>query len=103
MIRRPPRSTLFPYTTLFRSPQGGLGLAGGDVVRCVKAREVLADDLLRSVSLDLLRTGVPAHDDARRIEQVDRVVPHAPHEEPEPLLARAQRLLGLPAIGDVDP
>src|SRR3712207_7554270 len=24
MIRRPPRSTLFPYTTLFRSPPGGL-------------------------------------------------------------------------------
>src|SRR2546430_16884255 len=24
MIRRPPRSTLFPYTTLFRSPVGGL-------------------------------------------------------------------------------
>src|SRR3989442_11928471 len=23
MIRRPPRSTLFPYTTLFRSPRGG--------------------------------------------------------------------------------
>src|SRR2546422_7774647 len=23
MIRRPPRSTLFPYTTLFRSHQGG--------------------------------------------------------------------------------
>src|SRR3712207_8632715 len=23
MIRRPPRSTLFPYTTLFRSVQGG--------------------------------------------------------------------------------
>src|SRR5258707_10146574 len=23
MIRRPPRSTLFPYTTLFRSPQSG--------------------------------------------------------------------------------
>src|SRR2546422_11648472 len=23
MIRRPPRSTLFPYTTLFRSIQGG--------------------------------------------------------------------------------
>src|SRR3712207_8359200 len=27
MIRRPPRSTLFPYTTLFRSAQGvGVGL-----------------------------------------------------------------------------
>src|SRR3989442_5822541 len=36
MIRRPPRSTLFPYTTLFRSGVGGRGtharttvLAGG--------------------------------------------------------------------------
>src|SRR2546430_13255700 len=26
MIRRPPRSTLFPYTTLFRSPVAGLEL-----------------------------------------------------------------------------
>src|SRR6266516_1879148 len=26
MMRRPPRSTLFPYTTLFRSPRGGFGL-----------------------------------------------------------------------------
>src|SRR3712207_7505227 len=25
MIRRPPRSTLFPYTTLFRSTPGGFG------------------------------------------------------------------------------
>src|SRR2546430_4050707 len=25
MIRRPPRSTLFPYTTLFRSEQGRVG------------------------------------------------------------------------------
>src|SRR5260370_29618104 len=25
MIRRPPRSTLFPYTTLFRSPNAGVG------------------------------------------------------------------------------
>src|SRR3712207_8483636 len=25
MIRRPPRSTLFPYTTLFRSPQPAVG------------------------------------------------------------------------------
>src|SRR5690554_7737406 len=28
MIRRPPRSTLFPYTTLFRSPD--YGQPGGD-------------------------------------------------------------------------
>src|SRR3712207_7380468 len=33
MIRRPPRSTLFPYTTLFRSgrvPDGGRGMNGAD-------------------------------------------------------------------------
>src|SRR2546429_637632 len=28
MIRRPPRSTLFPYTTLFRSAQARVGGAG---------------------------------------------------------------------------
>src|SRR2546422_6038983 len=30
MIRRPPRSTLFPYTTLFRSPDLGARLPGRD-------------------------------------------------------------------------
>src|SRR2546427_12758591 len=29
MIRRPPRSTLFPYTTLFRSPRRGRGAGAG--------------------------------------------------------------------------
>src|SRR2546428_1830062 len=34
MIRRPPRSTLFPYTTLFRSPSHGAraGLADQSIV-----------------------------------------------------------------------
>src|SRR2546430_8911107 len=32
MIRRPPRSTLFPYTTLFRSVVAAHGLDGGGVV-----------------------------------------------------------------------
>src|SRR3712207_7517120 len=35
MIRRPPRSTLFPYTTLFRSP-----VLAGDVRRVVGERLV---------------------------------------------------------------
>src|SRR3712207_7925947 len=30
MIRRPPRSTLFPYTTLFRSARGRFGLTDYD-------------------------------------------------------------------------
>src|SRR5256884_6845332 len=33
MIRRPPRSTLFPYTTLFRSPLHGHHVLSGDAVR----------------------------------------------------------------------
>src|SRR2546422_6218385 len=51
MIRRPPRSTLFPYTTLFRSlqssacavcpsggcPAGAQGDARSSDVRCVRA------------------------------------------------------------------
>src|SRR5689334_10762098 len=32
MIRRPPRSTLFPYTTLFRSVRTGIKVASGDYV-----------------------------------------------------------------------
>src|SRR5256885_4621746 len=36
MIRRPPRSTLFPYTTLFRSGSRGRGVA--DVVRAGRRR-----------------------------------------------------------------
>src|SRR5256885_5223785 len=32
MIRRPPRSTLFPYTTLFRSVKGVLAGAAGGVI-----------------------------------------------------------------------
>src|SRR3712207_6874889 len=34
MIRRPPRSTLFPYTTLFRSPL--IGLAADEAVEAVE-------------------------------------------------------------------
>src|SRR3712207_7858387 len=43
MIRRPPRSTLFPYTTLFRSPRGGvLDLDVALVVELELADEELA-------------------------------------------------------------
>src|SRR5260221_3647118 len=35
MIRRPPRSTLFPYTTLFRSPQDGHHQPGSGRLLCL--------------------------------------------------------------------
>src|SRR3712207_8289600 len=53
MIRRPPRSTLFPYTTLFRSPRIGQG----------RARQIL-----------LYHTQLSATE-AERIGLVDAVVP----------------------------
>src|SRR5690242_21317556 len=34
MIRRPPRSTLFPYTTLFRSQRGNEAHIRGSVAEC---------------------------------------------------------------------
>src|SRR5258708_26197228 len=37
MIRRPPRSTLFPYTTLFRSTMGEVMLPSNDLERIVGA------------------------------------------------------------------
>src|SRR5256885_12321262 len=52
MIRRPPRSTLFPYTTLFRS--GGF--------RCEAAAVVLDLDL-QSVPAIGARAGMQAHAD----------------------------------------
>src|SRR2546429_2780585 len=41
MIRRPPRSTLFPYTTLFRSAEFTENIING-VERPVKAAELFA-------------------------------------------------------------
>src|SRR5438034_8318186 len=55
MLRRPPRSTLFPYTTLFRSGEGLL-VGGGHVVH-------RAPDLLEEA---------PDADDAGIAEVADR-------------------------------
>src|SRR3712207_4701892 len=41
MIRRPPRSTLFPYTTLFRSAAGAVAAVGGVPVLLAPLLQVL--------------------------------------------------------------
>src|SRR5260370_15298354 len=43
MIRRPPRSTLFPYTTLFRSLARGRAGAGSRHARAVRPRRATRD------------------------------------------------------------
>src|SRR5256886_16410119 len=47
MIRRPPRSTLFPYTTLFRSGQAAPAQLRGDADRALTAPGVPDDIVLR--------------------------------------------------------
>src|SRR2546425_4949775 len=37
MIRRPPRSTLFPYTTLFRSAENESGVPAATIVEVARA------------------------------------------------------------------
>src|SRR2546422_8285529 len=60
MIRRPPRSTLFPYTTLFRSPaalrcrgRGGAGNARSDP----KLLRVLRGCVERAAAAGAVRAG----------------------------------------------
>src|SRR2546427_5312838 len=51
MIRRPPRSTLFPYTTLFRSPQSASGRAVRRAPGVQRGGRVAARDDRRRASL----------------------------------------------------
>src|SRR3712207_9110433 len=57
MIRRPPRSTLFPYTTLFRSLLGGRRAAqpGADIHRDLRA--ILLLEFQPAVAQRLTRGG----------------------------------------------
>src|SRR5438105_8209441 len=55
MLRRPPRSTLFPYTTLFRSADRGADDPG--TARCLRLRARRRDDA---------RQLAPAHRPRRR-------------------------------------
>src|SRR5688572_32521242 len=58
MIRRPPRSTLFPYTTLFRSDDSG-GESGSAAYRAGEA----AANAARRLQGDLQSDGRPARHD----------------------------------------
>src|SRR3989454_5288797 len=71
MIRRPPRSTLFPYTTLFRSPAAGIGgrrvallltpanrgLCGAFNANLIREARARIEQLERDASVDLHLVG----------------------------------------------
>src|SRR2546422_2187618 len=60
MIRRPPRSTLFPYTTLFRSALFAQRRESADGIEMTLALNHLAYFLLTNLLLDTLKAGAPA-------------------------------------------
>src|SRR6266481_1694920 len=99
MIRRPPRSTLFPYTTLFRSPLAEVGERldgrhpGGAAPALLRERQIAADRpdldagaelrrfLVEAPCLGVAGRGVERrhraqdHDLALRLAQLDRFEP----------------------------
>src|SRR5690349_22547857 len=74
MIRRPPRSTLFPYTTLFRSGQGQEARRHQRPARRVRSRRDadLRRDQARREPAQGAEQPVQAHLDAAVVQPEDR-------------------------------
>src|SRR5690242_21407877 len=68
-MRRPPRPTLSPYTTLFRSQ-----LLSRQVLGQVKHVETPADDLAPGVAGDALSAEIPGQDVAFGVEGEDAAI-----------------------------
>src|SRR5256885_3922955 len=71
MIRRPPRSTLFPYTTLFRSERVRQGLSLYQIDEKLLAE--LAPDLI--LTQNLCQVCAPS---GNEVSQVLKALPHEP-------------------------
>src|SRR3712207_7483717 len=81
MIRRPPRSTLFPYTTLFRSlPAGQQHLADGDAVPVERQHPAHAlggpARLLQVVGPEIAAADAGAGDADQRVGRLPRSEEH---------------------------
>src|SRR5256885_14046446 len=75
MIRRPPRSTLFPYTTLFRSERmlALSGQAGGAALSLAQVRERLASLAAMRFNGDGIVSPATAGDDKALAALVERI------------------------------
>src|SRR3712207_9490257 len=76
MIRRPPRSTLFPYTTLFRSPKGGRKHPDQDYIH-VDTRNILficggAFDGIERKIAQRLNTHVVGFNSVQNVRNIDK-------------------------------
>src|SRR2546426_11549232 len=102
MIRRPPRSTLFPYTTLFRSRVIGVGhrltnldrvhAGDGHEVARARLRDLDALQALVAVEHGDLRVldGPVAMDDGHALGLADAPVDEAPDDQPADVVVPVQ-------------
>src|SRR2546430_10668321 len=72
MIRRPPRSTLFPYTTLFRSGLGGAFNLLSMLVRAGQEISIRAQHALTARNRVARDRGVGVTDMRARIDVINR-------------------------------
>src|SRR2546430_7602974 len=100
MIRRPPRSTLFPYTTLFRSPYPDPrpndsvnnvqqsfflnAIAGGDQLRDRKSTRLNSSHSQISYAVFCLKKKKQNHAPTSH-EHRQQPLPHSPHPPRDPL------------------
>src|SRR3989442_7098097 len=87
MIRRPPRSTLFPYTTLFRSPLT-MRITDGNVIVCSPGRNFVT---LKLTTEDGVYGGQLQRD---RSEEHTSELQSRPHLVCRLLLEKKKRLAG---------
>src|SRR3989454_12844244 len=111
MIRRPPRSTLFPYTTLFRSANG---VAGTILVQTRWSLDEPRESLATAADTDFIAgvvgwVDLTAADVAKRLAELRAAkggaklvgIRHQVHDEPDPeWLLRADVRQGIAAVGD---
>jgi hypothetical protein len=84
ILAKPPPFLLVP-SRLGRYLQLPGGMAPLDIPGQVERREMLPDDLRRTIALDALRPQVPGEDIALWVEHEDRVIPHARHKQSQRL------------------
>src|SRR5258708_34133643 len=105
MIRRPPRSTLFPYTTLFRSPRTAIPRAPPNSVLVSDSPEAAPADSggadPRTIPTTRLRTGAspspnPPHPITTTAGPSGGVWVGRPHPAAEPPRTQALAKHGLP-------
>src|SRR3712207_6998836 len=78
MIRRPPRSTLFPYTTLFRSEEHDVlvAVAAAEAVDGLQVADAADDFLARVAALEPEQVAAEGGEPAAVAEEVARSEEH---------------------------